>query len=54
MVTSFARAGNMPYRKIKQKDITIFVSPKFRPRGTVTLDVDGFWKLKKVVVVGDF
>jgi hypothetical protein len=54
VVTSFGKIGSISYRKIRQKDIIIFVYPKFRPKGTVTVDVDGFWKLKKIVIMGDF
>jgi len=39
---------------VKQGDITLFLSTRFKAKGTVTIDVDGFWKLKKIVVIGDY
>ncbi len=54
MVTSFKRPENGSFKKFKQGDIILYISPSLKARGPVTIDVDGFWMLKRIVVIGDF
>ena len=54
MVTSFKRPPNGSFKKFQQGDITLYLSPGLRARGPVVIDVDGFWVLKRIVVIGDF
>ena len=53
MVTSFKRPPNGSFKKLRQEDVTLYLSPGLRARGPVTIDVDGFWKLKRIVIIGD-
>jgi len=54
VVTSFTRPPNGSFKKLKQGEVTIYISPALRAKGPVTIDVDGFWAFKRIVVIGEF
>jgi len=53
VVTSFTRPSQGSFKKVKHGEVTLYLSPNLRARGPIIIDVDGFWKLKRIVVIGE-